>query len=75
MSLAQLTAWCDDRFGPHAPTPDGRERPYDLPWVVMDSRRAENAFGWSVETPLEDLLSEIACHAEQHPDWLEKSKA
>ena len=22
MSLAQLTAWCDDRFGPHAPQPD-----------------------------------------------------
>jgi len=73
MSLAQLTAWCDSRFGGHAPTADLRERPYDVPWVVMDSRRAEDDFGWGVETPLPDLLEEIACHAERHPEWLERS--
>ena len=73
MSLAQLTAWCDARFGRHAPESDLRERPYDIPWMAMDSRLAEDDFGWSVETPLEELLEEIACHAEQHPEWLERS--
>jgi CDP-paratose 2-epimerase len=73
MSLAQLTAWCDTRFGRHAPESDLRERLYDIPWMAMDSRLAEDDFGWSVETPLENLLEEIACHAEQHPEWLERS--
>jgi CDP-paratose 2-epimerase len=73
MSLAQLTAWCDARFGAHAPQPDLRPRPYDIAWMVMNSRVAEDDFGWSVETPLESLLEEIACHAEQHPEWLERS--
>lgn len=72
MSLAQLNAWCDARFGPHVPQADLRERPYDIPWLAMDSARAESDFGWSVETPIEMLLDEIACHAEKHPEWLER---
>jgi len=75
MSLAQLTAWCDARFGRHAPGADLRARPYDVPWLVMDSQLAEDDFGWRVETPLENLLAEIACHAEEHPDWLERCEA
>jgi CDP-paratose 2-epimerase len=75
MSLAQLNAWCDARFGVHRPEPDLRERPYDVPWVVMDSAMAERDFGWTTETSLEDVLEEIACHAGQHPDWLERSSA
>ena len=73
MSLAQLTAWCDARFTPHRPAGDTRERQYDVPWVVMDNTRAEHDFGWRVETPLDRVLEEIALHAEQHPDWLERS--
>jgi CDP-paratose 2-epimerase len=71
MSLAQLTAWCDDRFGIHAPQPDLRERLYDIPWIVMDNSRAASDFGWSPALSAEKILSEIACHAEEHPDWLE----
>jgi CDP-paratose 2-epimerase len=73
MSLAQLTAWCDARFGQHVPESDRRDRLYDIPWMAMDSRLAEDDFGWQVETSLEELLEEIACHAEQHPEWLERS--
>ena len=73
MSLAQLTAWCDTQFGNHAPARDPRERPYDIPWVVMDGSRAESDFGWRMETALPDLLEGIADHARQHPDWLERS--
>lgn len=70
MSLAQLNDWCNGRFGEHVPSVDTAPRPYDLPWVVMDNSRASRDFAWSVETSLNDILSEIASHAEQHPEWL-----
>lgn len=73
VSLAALNAWCDDRFGPHAPQPDPRPRPYDIPWVVMDNQDAERDFHWRVATASDDIFPEIARHAESHPDWLELS--
>lgn len=73
MSLAQLTAWCDARFRPHQPMADAHERPYDVPWLIMDSHCAQQDFGWRVEVRIQRLLEEIADHAEQNPDWLEMS--
>ncbi|MFY9728758.1 MAG: NAD-dependent epimerase/dehydratase family protein [Bryobacteraceae bacterium] len=73
MSLAQVTAWCDARFGPHAPARDPSPRLYDIPWMIMDSAEAERDFGWRPETSLEAVLEEIASHAEGHPEWLETS--
>ncbi len=73
MSLAELTEWCDGRFGAHAPVPDTRPRTYDIPWLVMDNDEAESDFGWRPEIPIEAILSQIACHAEQNPDWLARS--
>jgi CDP-paratose 2-epimerase len=72
-SLAQLTAWCDTRFGKHTPASDPNPRRYDAPWVVMDSREAEREFDWHVEIKLDQLLDQIATHASQHPEWLEVS--
>jgi len=72
-SLAQLTAWCDARFGPHEVAADLNERPYDIPWIVMDNTDCERHFGWQPDTPMAALLEEVACHAEQNPDWLERS--
>lgn len=73
MSLAELTEWCDARFGVHAPLADLRPRTYDVPWIVMDNHDAESDFGWRAEISMEALLTQIACHAEQNPDWLERS--
>ncbi len=73
MSLARLTAWCNARFAPHTPHADPRERPYDIPWMVMDSSAARDDFGWAPRTALPELLEEIAAHAERNPDWLERS--
>lgn len=70
MSLAQLTAWCDQRFGSHAPAPDLRQRPFDIPWVVMDSSAARQEFGWKPKRPLASILDEIGEHVRRHPDWL-----
>lgn len=69
MSLAQLTAWCDDRFGRHKPEADTRPRPYDIPWMVMNSNRARDEFEWVPERSLAAILDEIATHAETNPQW------
>lgn len=73
MSLSELTAWCDARFGPSEPESDPRPRVYDVPWVVMDSSAATRDFCWTPEITLEQTLAEIAAHAERNPDWLERS--
>jgi CDP-paratose 2-epimerase len=74
MSLAQLTEWCDDRFGRHIPDVDSKPRIYDIPWVVMDNTEASKDFGWRIEMPIVAILEDIARHAEQHPEWLEVSR-
>ena len=70
MSLAQLTAWCDQRFGPHQPIADGSERPYDVPWLILDSSKALAATAWKPQISLHQILEEIADHAAANPDWL-----
>jgi len=73
MSLAQLTGWCDAHFGGHAVTNDARPRPFDIPWMVLDSSLAEKTWNWSPKILLPQVLDEIARHAEQNPNWLEIS--
>jgi len=73
MSLAQLTTWCNAKFGNHQPQADDRLRLYDVPWIVMDSTNASDDFGWHCSTNLPLILDEIACHAERNPQWLEVS--
>jgi CDP-paratose 2-epimerase len=70
MSLAQLTTWCDHRFGAHQPIADGSERSYDIPWLILDSDRARIATAWEPRITLEEILEEIADHAVANPDWL-----
>ena len=72
-SLAQLTAWCDERFGPHVVAPHPLERPFDIPWMVMDCGRALETWNWQPATPLTAILDEISEHANDHPDWLDIS--
>jgi CDP-paratose 2-epimerase len=74
-SLRQLTDWCDDRFGPHEIIADGRPRPFDPPWVILHHARASRLWNWQPVTPVEDILQEIATHAEANPHWLEATEA
>jgi CDP-paratose 2-epimerase len=71
MSLAQLSAWCNERLGPHHVTADTNPRPFDIPWMVLDSSAVGEAWGWKPQTLMPAILEEIAQHAEQHPEWLE----
>lgn len=73
ISLAGLTSICDEFFGPYRPEPDSAERPFDLPWIVMDSRKAKQRFGWEPGRGLGSILEEIAGHIRSHPEWLEVS--
>ena len=69
MSLRQLGAWCAERLGPREVASDPVPRPYDLPWVVLDSSVAARVWNWRPRTPLATVLDEIAQHATAHPDW------
>ena len=73
MSLAQLTDWCDARFGKHAVASESAPRPFDIPWMVLDSSLAEKSWNWSPKILLPQVLDKIAKHAEHNPNWLEIS--
>lgn len=70
-SLAELSAWCRERWGAREVGVERAPRPYDLPWVVLDSRLAQATWGWQPRRSLAEILEEIARHAEARPDWLE----
>ena len=70
LSLKELSIWCEDRFGQNKVLASQKERPMDAPWIVMNSTPAQNAWNWSVKTKIEQILEEIANHAEKNPSWL-----
>jgi CDP-paratose 2-epimerase len=73
MSLRQLNDWCDDRFGRHPVAAVREERPFDIPWIVLDAAKAARLWRWKPTRKAEAILEEIAAHAGTHPDWLERS--
>lgn len=75
MSLAQLTAWCDDQFGSHEPQPDLRPRPFDIPWLVLDHARVTRDLNWAPKRSLMAILEEISQHVRDNPAWLARCGA
>ena len=73
MSLAQLTKWCARRFDRHEVQAEMQDRPFDVPWLVLDSARVARIWNWRPATPLGDILDEIARHPESQPEWLDSS--
>lgn len=73
-SLAQLSRWCVEKFGPHHLEGETESRSFDVPWMVMDSRRASAAYDWRPRIELGAILAEIAEHHRQHSNWLELSQ-
>jgi CDP-paratose 2-epimerase len=70
-SLQECSDWCRDRFGPHDVAAVSQSRPFDIPWLVLDSSLAQRAWQWTPSTPRHAIFEEIADHAAAHPDWLE----
>ena len=75
MSLAELSKWCGGRFGPHQVSADGTPRPFDIPWLVLDSTAAALAWDWRPQRNVPSILEEIARHAEGNPGWLDLARA
>ncbi len=77
MSLRELSSWCRHRLGPSRSERDlsnqdfNESRPFDIPWLVLDSSKATSVWNWKPATSLNDVLEEIASHAESNPDWLD----
>jgi CDP-paratose 2-epimerase len=74
LSLAELSEWCAGRFGPYMVAREEAERPFDIPWMVMDCGVAEHAWNWRPQRSMTSILEEIARHAEAHPEWLDLSR-
>lgn len=70
-SLKQLSEWCETTLGSHPVASDLAERPYDLPWVVLDSALAMRAWQWHPVRTAESIFREIAGHASANPRWLD----
>jgi CDP-paratose 2-epimerase len=71
ISLYQLSEWCRERLGDHTVASQPEARPFDLPWAVLDTSLATEAWGWKPSRKTNDILEEIVRHAEQHPGWLD----
>lgn len=69
-SLAQLSRWCGARWQPRTVERSQESRPFDLPWVVLDSRRAEADWDWRPTQDINNILDEIADFACQNRTWL-----
>jgi len=73
MSLRQLSEWCGRKFGPHTVAAGADSRPFDIPWIVLDSAKAARLWKWRPQTPPAAILEEISAHAQAHPEWLDLS--
>ncbi len=75
-SLAELSAWCRDRFpGRPDPVRDGADRAMDVAWLILDSDLAHRTWNWAPQISRAELFEGIAAHADAHPDWISLSAA
>ena len=72
-SLRQLSDWCAAKFGAFEIAVDTTPRPFDIPWMVLDSAKAAQIWGWHPQTTTDAILGEITHHAETNPHWLDLS--
>ncbi len=70
-SLRELSEWCAQRLGVHTPEAGAEERPFDLPWVVLNASAARAAWHWQPSRSAHAIFEEIALHALAHPNWLD----
>jgi len=59
-SLRQLSDWCAGKFGAFEIASDPTPRPFDIPWLVLNSAKAQRQWGWHPQTTTDAILEEIA---------------
>ncbi len=70
-SLAELSAWCERRFGyEHSVERSGEARAFDIPWLVLDDHRTRTDWVWKPQISRDMIFEEVAAFAEREPDWL-----
>jgi len=72
-SLRQLSDWCAAKFGAFEIAADPTPRPFDIPWMILDSAKAARIWDWHPHTTTDAILEEISHHAEANPHWLDLS--
>jgi CDP-paratose 2-epimerase len=73
-SLAELSAWCQQRFGYEIPVQrSGEDRPFDLAWIVLDDTQARAAWEWQPQKTRDLVFEEVAQFAESNADWMRVS--
>jgi CDP-paratose 2-epimerase len=73
-SLADLSAFAEQRFGHSHPVErSGSERPFDIPWLVLDDAKARAAWQWQPGITRDALFEEVAAFAEREPEWMSVS--
>jgi CDP-paratose 2-epimerase len=58
---------------PPSPLPtanSGEARPFDIPWMVLDSQLARDTWDWQPQTTCLKVCEEIAGFADMNPNWL-----
>ena len=75
MSLCQLTEWCTSYFGANEVLETDTERPFDIPWMVLDAALADQTWDWKPQTSVESILDEIADFASNQQNWCELSNS
>lgn len=73
MSLNQLSEWCSKNCGAHEVKSEEEMRRFDIPWLILDNRKAKEIWNWTPQTSLEEILREILDHAQANPNWLSLS--
>lgn len=73
-SLAELSAWCEARFGTRQHVVhDGTDRPFDIAWLALDDAPARAYWDWRPETSRDAIFTEVADFAERNPGWMQIS--
>ena len=75
MSLCQLTEWCNSYFGANEVLETNTERPFDIPWMVLDANLAHQTWQWQPQTSIHSVLEEIAAFAMVHENWCKLSNS
>jgi CDP-paratose 2-epimerase len=74
ISLAQLSEWCASRFGLFPVSAETAPRRFDVPWLVLNCTRTSETWDWQPSRSLNQVLMEIAEHADANPNWLDLTR-
>ncbi|MEM6522311.1 MAG: NAD-dependent epimerase/dehydratase family protein [Bacteroidota bacterium] len=73
ISLAQLTKWCQQHIGQNNVVSTSTQRPFDIPWMVLDSSKVRLIWNWKPLLKTNSILEEISSFAKLKTNWCELS--